>query len=326
MITQNLNPLIHTQSLHLDSLDQRSYTWTKSQLEPFDELLISWNALRPLIGHYVILCRLLIEDQWSSWLLHAVWGSQEQFSFHDAPQLAPFHSFQDQVELLNGKVATGYSIRVEACRGATLENFYHLYASTSHLKSSPPSWSPSLRSYSALPVPKISQFCLMHPRARSFCSPTSTTAVVQYLLSYQKVDPLQFARQVYDAGFDIYGHWSFNIAQAFVELGPQWQCFYTRMKQIEWLWLSLEHGFPVVISVKGHLPGTILPYSSGHLIVIKGYNAATQQFLCMDPAFPSNDQTETAYPWQALMQAWEKRHYLTYFFFPKDFFCKAAHK
>jgi hypothetical protein len=90
------------------------------------------------------------------------------------------------------------------------------------------------------------------------------------------------------------------------------------MPSIEWLWYSLKQGRPVVVSLKGSLPGTLLPYTSGHLIVIKGYDAATQHFLCMDPAFPSDEQTDVAYPWQALMQAWENRHYLAYLFIPKN--------
>ncbi len=291
-----------------------SYTWVISALSYFDELLISWNAARPLQGHYVILSRVLIQDQWSPWLLYAVWGAQCQYSFHDTTSKAPVHSFQDQIELLDEQVATGFCIRIEACAGATLENFYTLYACTSRIKAPKPTWASPSCSFHPLSVPKISQLCLNHPRSHSFCSPTSTTAVVQYLHSHQHLSPLQFAKQVYDASFDIYGNWPFNTAQAFVELGPQWQCFCARMAKIEWLWQSLQHGLPVVISIKGTLPGSLLPYSNGHLMVIKGYDATSQQFLCMDPAFASDEQTEIAYPWHTLMHAWEKRHYLAYFF------------
>lgn len=327
--------MIHSHFLHLQSFEQTSYTWTVQHLAPFDELLISWNAYRPLRGHYVILSRVLIQNLWSPWLLYAVWGSREQFSFHDTTTAAPVHSFQDQVEILDQKVATGFCLRIEACNGASLDHFYSLYACTSKLGSpSPTIWSPPSHSISPLSVPGISQLLLNHPRAHGFCSPTSTTAVIQSFVSHQQLSPLCFARHVYDSGFDIYGNWAFNIAQAFVELfyfqasqkrrqsvnqalGSHWQCFYTRIKDIQWLWWCLGKGIPVVISVKGTLPGSFLPYSNGHLMVIKGYDAMTQHFLCMDPAFPSNEETEVAYPWQALMQAWERRHYLTYFFIPQ---------
>lgn len=322
-ITQEKS-VLHAHSIPLHTSQKTCYIWAKPLTDPFDELIISWNALRPPCGHYVILIRLLIQDQWTSWLLYAVWGSKEQFSFHDAPSNEPVRSFQDQVEVLDKKLATGFCIRIMAYDGATLKNFYSLYTCTSRMNAPYPTYFNSSQSLS-LSVPNISQLSLNHPRSRSICSPTSTTAAIQYLLSDHQLNPLQFAKQVYDAGFDIYGNWSFNVAQAFAELGPKWQCFCARMPNIEWLWHSLKKGRPVVASIKGSLPGAHLPYSSGHLIVIKGYDAKTQDFLCMDPAFPSNEQTEVAYPCQALIQAWESRHYLTYFFIPKDekfLFCR----
>jgi hypothetical protein len=310
--------ILHVQSLSLTH-QEKNVCWTQSPLAPFNELLISWNAKRPMQGHYVILCRLLIQDQWSPWLLYAVWGDTHQYSFHDTTSQAPVQSFQDQVEVLEGTRATGFSIRVEAYGGATLEEFYTLFACASELSSHPLPWSlPSIPQIS-LSVPRISQLCLTHPRSQSFCSPTSTTAVIRYL-SKTQLQPLQFAKQVYDAGFDIYGHWPFNVAQAFVELGHAWQCFCVRLPHIEWIWESLQLGCPVVISVKGNLPGANLPYTNGHLIVIKGYDVNTQQFLCVDPAFPSDEETEIAYPWRELLEAWGRRYYLSYFFLPKETF------
>jgi len=309
--------IVNFYSLPPQAQKKTNHIWTVSCSIPFNEMLISWNALRPSSGHYVILSRVLINNQWSPWLLYAVWGSQEQFSFHDSHPSSPVRSFQDQVEILDNQLATGFCIRVEACNGANLENFYDLYASTSNIGTPWPTYSAPHHSIS-LPVPKISQLCLPHPRSRSFCSPTSTTAVIQHLLSHHQLCPMQFANQVYDAGFDIYGNWSFNVAQAFVELGSEWHCFCARMPHIEWLWRSLQNKWPVVISIKGSLPRTFLPYKEGHLIVIRGFDAKTKQFLCMDPAFPSNDQTEVVYPWQELMQVWQNRHYLTYFFLPRN--------
>lgn len=317
MMTAQTKSVIYAYSIPAYACQEAYHIWSVSTHDPFNELLISWNALRPSHGHYVILSRLLIENQWTPWLLYAVWGSTEQFSFYEAPSHVPIRSFQDQVEVLNKKMATGFCIRIVSCGKANLENFYSLYACTSNIKALHPSFSASFQSYS-LPVPNISQLRLNHPRSSSICSPTSTTAVIQYFLDNRQLNPLQFAKQTYDAGFDIYGNWSFNVAQAFVELGPQWQCFYARMPSIEWLWYSLKNGRPVVASIRGHLPGTVLPYSNGHLIVIKGYDAQTHHFLCMDPAFLSDQQTEVIYPWQAFIQAWENRHYLAYFFIPKN--------
>jgi hypothetical protein len=315
--TQTFAPIIRQHCLSPQASWPKSYTWTVPCTLAFDELLLSWNAERPLRGHYVILSSIYYRNQWSPWLLYAIWGSQYQYSFHDATSQAPVRSYQDQIEILDGEVATGFRIRIEACEGATLENFHSLYVCTSLLKSSKTTPSPLKQASISLNVPGLSQLCLNHPRSTSFCSPTSTTAVIRYILATSQLDPLQFAKQVYDAGFDIYGNWSFNLAQAFVELGTQWQCFYGRAAGFETIQHYLNKGIPVVVSVKGTLPGTLLPYTNGHLIAVKGYDGFNRQIFCMDPAFPTDDQTSIAYPWEEFMQAWAQRHYLTYFFFPK---------
>ncbi len=309
-------PTLSQHHLVLKNLGQKSYIWTVSPISPFDELLISWNAERPLKGHYVILASVYI-DQWSPWLLYASWGSHCQYSFHDILPNLPVHTFQDQIELLEGRIGTKYRIRVESCEGAMLTNFYTLYACTSRIKSLKSPSLPFLKPSLSLPVPGLSQLSLPHPRAASLCSPTATSAIIRYLCTSSPLNPLNFAQQVYDAGFDIYGNWSFNVAQAFVELGRKWQCWYARATGFEEIWNYLHRGLPVVISIKGNLTRGTLPYKNGHLIVIKGYDAQTNQILCMDPAFPSDDQTHVCYFWEELMEAWENRHYLTYFFSPK---------
>ncbi len=298
--------------------EQKSYTWTMWQVPAFDELLVSWNAERPLKGHYVILSSLYYRNQWSPWLLYAIWGSQHQYSFQDKTSAAPIHSYQDQIEVYDGEIATGFRLRIEACHGANLKGFHSLFACACHLKLFEPSLQRPLPFSTHLPVPGLSQLSLSHPRSKSLCSPTSTTAVIRYLLNKNFLNPLDFAQDVYDAGFDIYGNWSFNIAQAFVELGSQWQCFYARATGFEIIQVYLAQNIPIVVSVKGQLTGSLLPYSSGHLMVIKGYDALQHQVICMDPAFPLDGQTSIAYPWEEFMQAWGQRRYLAYFFVPQN--------
>lgn len=312
---QQSNSSVRHHQLSITSSEQTSYVWSSPHICPFDELLISWNALRPLQGHYVILSSVWTHNRWSPWLLYAIWGARFQYSFEETASHAPVRSFQDQIELLDGEIATGFRIRIEACGGATLTHFYTLHACSSMLKLLKPVWQPPLiRAPLSLPVPKFSQLCLTHPRASSLCSPTSTTSVINYLLSKECLNPLQLAQHVYDAGFDIYGNWPFNIAQAFVELGTLWRCFCARLSKFEQLWNSLRKGYPVVASIQGKLTGSFLNYSQGHLVVIRGYHPHTREFLCMDPAFPSNDQTWIAYPEEEFKLAWEKRGYLAYFF------------
>ena len=314
--TQPFSPILNQHHLPAQSPMQKTYTWVYPHLQAFDELLLSWNADRPLIGQYVILVSVYAAE-WTPWLLYAVWGSEYQFSFHDTTSKSPVRSYQDQIELLEGCTATGFRIRLEACGGAALSGFYSLYACTSLIKSPLSNCLPRSASSLHLAIPGLSQLALNHPRSTSLCSPVSTTAAISYLHSHYPSDPLKFAKGVYDAGFDIYGNWSFNIAQAFVELGFKWKCWFARAAGFEQIWHYLKQGLPVVVSVKGFLTGSPLPYQNGHLIALKGYNPFKRKVLCMDPAFSSDEETHAEYCFDEFMQVWGRRRYLTYFFFPR---------
>lgn len=315
MRTQTFAPHVSQHFLVRQPAGQKSYTWTMPSVPHFNELLISWNATRPAQGQYVILASVFLQ-QWSPWLLYAVWGSREQYSFHDTTLHAPVHTFQDQVELLEGQEATGFRIRVEACAGADLDQFSSLYACTTKLNA-PKSMlhPPSIPSFE-LPIQGLSQQCLMHPRSTSLCSPTSAASVIHFLSGFPSPHPLDFAENVYDSGFDIYGNWSFNTAQMFAELGPLWTCYCARMKNFESTLKILKQGFPVILSIKGCLTGSVKPYANGHLIAVRGYDAPTQKVLCMDPAFKTNEETLKAYSFDELMQAWGNRHHLAYVILP----------
>lgn len=309
------NPLLHSHDLPSSAAQNHTYRWETPSLSPFDELLISWNAQRPSCGHYVILVS-VYTSEWSPWLLYAVWGSRHQYSFHDQAHAGSLESFQDQVQLLKGQVATGFRLRIEARQGASLAHFHTLHACSSHLASfnKCSSYPTSFFSSIQLSVPGLSQLALNHPRATSFCSPTSTTAVIRYLLAHDQLTPLPFTEKVYDAGFDIYGNWAFNVAQAFVELGPAWSCWTARLAGFDSLFSYLQQDLPIIASVKGQLTGSLMPYTNGHLLVVRGYEASTRRVLCMDPAFPSDEQTHQAYDLDEFMHVWSQRYYLAYLF------------
>jgi hypothetical protein len=312
--SKDFSPHLHSHLLPASASQSQTYTWEKPSLPPFDELLLSWNAQRPSCGHYVILVSVYSSD-WSPWLLYAVWGNLYQYSFHDHALAGSVQSFQDQVQVLKGQPATGFRLRIEARQGASLALFHTLHTCTSHVASFKCSSYPT-PSFSSiqLSVPGVSQLCLNHPRATSFCSPTSTTAAIRYLLAHDRLNPLSFTEKVYDAGFDIYGNWSFNVAQAFVELGSTRPCFYARLAGFDSLFSYLQQGLPVIVSVKGQLTGSLMSYTNGHLLVVRGYEASTRRVLCMDPAFPTDEQTHQAYDLDEFMQAWGQRYYLAYLF------------
>lgn len=146
------------------------------------------------------------------------------------------------------------------------------------------------------------------------CSPTSTAAVTRYLSKNAEVDPIAFAQNAWDGEFDIFGHWGFSVAEAVASLGPSWNGWVERLSGFQSIYTKLKEGLPVIVSVRGPLQGSALPYAKGHLIAVIGYDAALQRVHCMDPAFPSDQETKVSYSLLDFLKAWERRGNIAYVF------------
>ena len=287
--------------------------WKEENLSPFNELMISWNAARPIAGAYLFYVSVKTEE-WSPWLLYASWRSDNQKSFHHTTDDGSVRVYQDALELMKTARATGFQIRVVEEGDAPLNriNRLHVYTNGDQIQESVQTISYSSPVY--LPVKGLSQITLNHIRNTSLCSPTSTTAVVRYLLKNEEIDPLIFAQNVWDGGFDIFGNWVFNVAEAAAKLGPAWNCWTERLNGFDEIYLRLHQGWPVIVSVRGPLKGSAMPYASGHLIAVIGYDPQQQKVICMDPAFPSDDQTHIYYDLSDFLEAWNRRGRIAYLF------------
>lgn len=277
------------------------YRTTKEEsIAPFDELMLSWNAPRPKAGNLLFYVRVKLEG-WSDWLPYASWGSDGQTSCsHSANGV---RVYQDVVEVLGGQKASGFEIKIE---GGTVNGIYVYTNSPS------PSSAPSFRAIS-LKMKGLSQMQVRHARCKDLCSPTSTAAVTRFLAK-KEIDPVEFAIKAWDGGFDIFGNWVLNVAQASAELGPDWHCWVERLNGFEDIYRRLERETPVIVSVRGPLPGSALPYAKGHLVVVTGYDPKTHQVECMDPAFATDAETAVRYPLLDFVEAWKRRGKVAYIF------------
>jgi hypothetical protein len=276
--------------------------WEVSGVAPFEELIVSWNAVRPQAGEFTIFVSLQV-GEWSPWLPYAVWeaGSQHGFTGKEWNIKVDL----DAVIAVGAK-ADGFRIRVEAKKGAEMKDFRALHASTS---------TPSdilTPAYFAAPTLSLEVEGLSQkPRQ---CSPTSTSAVIQYLTG-NPIDPVAFAERCWDHRFDIYGNWVLNVAAAYHELRETpYSCWVERLDGFEPILEALEKGLPTVISVRGPLPGSASAYAEGHLIAVIGFDAERQQVVCMDPAFPTDKETLVRYDLNDLLEAWARRQYIAYVF------------
>ena len=275
----------------------RQRVWQETHTFPFQELILSWNVIRPQQGHWTFWVSL----QEGEWLKYAEWGPDSQRTFHSVGSFAESH--QDAVTAK--KLCTAFRIRVE---GTELDQLHSLNVCVSNLAryslSMPQTLSPILLQN----VPRQSQFVLNHPRRKDLCSPTATTTALRYLMA--SVEPLDFARCSRDEGFDIYGNWILNVAEAYHRLHSP--CHVERLNDFTALHAHLMRGKPVVVSVKGMIPGAPKPYESGHLICVIGYE--NNRVYCIDSAFPDDASTFVGYDLGDFLTAWGTRRNLAYIF------------
>ena len=290
-----------------------SYIWEEENTIPFDDLIISWNAMRPQYGGFHIAISVKTES-WTPWFLYASWTSAGQRGGMAFPRDVPLKIELDIIELLNGVTATGFRIRLEAVDGAVLDEFYFLHACASR----PSALQVEDKAIGGpavdLNVPLVSQFVLPHPRHRDMCSASSTSAAVSFLLKKNCIDPIFFAIQARDEASDIFGNWVLNMAHASSIMGKEWCCWVQRLQGFDDIYARLRNGTPVVVSIKGALKGALYPYENGHLIVVKGFNPEDNKVLCMDPAYPQDIDTNVSYDLKDFLAAWSRRKYIAYMF------------
>lgn len=274
--------------------------WEQENLPPFDELMISWNGFRPVQGSYSIFARVQI-GSWSPWLLYGSWGAEGQSSFDN--QVGSVRVYQDAFEVLGGEKARGFQVRVEP--GAALR--LHVYTNSASQPSFADSYEPV-----HLQMDGLSQMTLGHPRHLDLCSPTAASAVLRYLK--KQIDPIHFAGRVWDQRFDIFGNWALNVAEASNHLGLDWDVWVERLSGFSDIYRRLLLKTPVIVSVRGPLPGSARPYAKGHLIVVNGFDPQKKEVHCMDPGFPTDDQAHVQYGLEDFVTAWNRRGNIAYIF------------
>ncbi|GHO52633.1 C39 family peptidase [Ktedonobacter robiniae] len=155
-----------------------------------------------------------------------------------------------------------------------------------------------------------------------WCSPTSTSMVMAYwsnLLHYPKLTQTvpDAARDTYDFTYEGTGNWPFNTGYS-GSYGLR--SFVTRMYSLSQIEQWIKFGVPIVVSLaykKGELPGTPIPSSGGHLLVVKGFTASGD-VITNDPAAASDDAVQIVYPRQAFQNVWLKySNGTTYVIYPE---------
>lgn len=295
--------------------NEKEISFAKKDIPVFTQLVFSWNAFRPAKGCFVFYAQIRNAEnkKWSKWHRMMMWGANVQKSFvTEADKISNYQHVR--LELSPGHLADGFSIRIEAIDGANLslmKSFSVNVANFNDFNSEDATIMDIRISVYIKKVPCFSQLQLNHPRNDGLCSPTSCAMLTSYLLA-RTVDPIDFAEKSLDTGMDKYGSWPFNMAHAFERSEGKVSFAVARLNSFTNLHDHLCKGIPVVVSVRGHLPGAPKLYQNGHLLIVVGYDSKSKEVICHDPAVADVQLCKKRYPLQSFMSAWERSHRLAY--------------
>ena len=161
-------------------------------------------------------------------------------------------------------------------------------------------------------VPAKSQMTLDPAIANRVCSPTCVAMLIERFGG--SAEPEAVAAAAHHASTGLYGVWPANIHAA-----GAWglQGYLTHFSGWEAARALLDRGQPLVASIRfeeGQLPGAPIRRTSGHLVVLCGYDGDCA--LVNDPAAPDAASVPRRYPLGPFLQAWLGGSGVGYVLFP----------
>jgi hypothetical protein len=306
------------------------YFFGKEGVPLFSQLLFSWNALRPEHGFFsfYVQVRDAHTHKWGSWHKMVDWGAYVQRSYNSKSDGVSKYSHV-RLDTEKYRLADAFRVKIACNKGAPLDAVKSLAVSVSNLHKFEPERDgghiKQLNSITLQGVPKISQMALDTPLNTRICSPTSCAMVTGYL-NNERYCPIDFAKKAYDKGLDAFGSWPFNMAHAYEKCkGTNW-FFNTRLNSFTDLHKQLRRGLPVIVSVRGDLPGASQSFPHGHLLVVVGWDSKEKSVICHDPACQSDSEVYKKYKYTDFVKAWDRSHRLCYWVEPVRNNCEKESK
>jgi Peptidase_C39 like family len=300
--------------------DERG-TWTSAAVRTpfaFDRLIASWNATTPAGTWIDVQMRASGASRQTKWYTLAVWSSGDE-TIHrttvkgqgDADGRVNADTFESAALAAE---LTSYELRLILHREvdvAATPTVALLAAVTSRVAL--PTLSSAFGGVARdLDVPMFSQethtghYPEYDGGGEAWCSPTSTAMVLGFWKAGPSAADLatfpgashadgqvdHAARFTYDWSYEGAGNWPFNTAYA-AQYGLEG--FVTRLRSLTEAERFIAAGIPLIASINGVLPGFLFTNTSGHLLVIRGFDA-NGDVITNDPAVRSNAQARKVYP------------------------------
>lgn len=281
----------------------------------FRQAIPSWEALTPAGTWVETLMRAQVNGTWTKWYSMGVWASDgSTVQRHSAASQSDSVAYvaTDVLTISSKKYsATAWQVKARLF-SATGTSTPRLRASTVTVSLAPerPSSLPAgnaSRWNQVLAVPQCSQ--MVYPDGGEvWCSPTSTAMVLRYWAGDTTTNCEPHVRAavsgVYDWYYDGHGNWPFNTAYAATQGYQAHVARFTSFAQLE-PWISA--GVPAILSVawrSGELTGAPIASTSGHLLVLVGFDAAGNPVV-NDPAGPSNTTVRRTYSRAQFEPLWQ---------------------
>jgi hypothetical protein len=140
--------------------------------------------------------------------------------------------------------------------------------------------------------------------AGRICSPTSIAMLLEH--RGLRVDTLAAAERIYDTAHDIYGNWTRAIQGAYSFGAPGYLARFSDWNEVAAL---IAQGTPIAISIaakEGELDGAPYPKTSGHLLVLCGFDERGDVFV-NDPAAGTPELGQLTYRREQLERVWMAR-------------------
>lgn len=306
--------------------DERG-TWTSSPVQVpfvFDRLIASWNATTPRGTWIDVEMRASAGLQTTRWYTLATWSAGDETIHRTTVPVQDDADGRVNVDTFEAKAArpNTYELRVTLHRVAGIAatpSVRSLTAVTSGigLQVAPPPFGGVARD---LDVPTLSQethtghYAEYDGGGEAWCSPTSTAMVLGFWKTGPSAADLaafpgathadgqvdHAARYTYDWSYQGAGNWPYNTAYA---AAYGLEAFVTRLRSLREAERFIEAGIPLVASVNGVLPGFLFTSTSGHLLVIRGFDA-NGDVIVNDPAVRANPQARKVYARPDFERVW----------------------
>jgi uncharacterized protein YvpB len=288
---------------------------------PWNELIVSWNAVCPPGTAIIIEARSFDENGTTRFYTIGHWSAEPGKGRTSVRRESDADAIVETDTLIARRLTKGAQMRLTLSGtngdlpALKLITFSFLNSASAHETNAPnqSAWGKTLD------VPERSQ--LGYPGGSGWCSPTALSMILAYWSqqlgrSELDVSVPDVAREVYDTAYHGTGNWAFNMAYAG---GFDTMCGYaTRFDDLRQVEDCIAAEIPVALSVSFDLlNGKSEDQNNGHLIVVVGFTE-NGDVVVNDP-WPNpkkENRVRKTFPREQVVAAWQRSKQTAYVVFP----------